>query len=278
MARHLPELSEKKGTPLFKIETNGAFTNLIATPELSAALKQAKEEETLRLRYLNFANDALKAIMATLLCRPDTPALLSTAYLAYLAGLIAIATAYKAKSVDRIAIASLTVYAGIIMIANTESFLRYPAYIAVLAANLAFSLHKIPGFNNQEVIANKRLSPKAIPLSLWKNFDKSYAALITLILFDIEYSAKEESTQSSVITPTLSATLITVLPAFMLAIKAKLVGIDIRIKAHSEKFLFNNLLLVCMAEEATFRLLLQGGLEKIMPAPVALTLASTAFG
>lgn len=273
-ARYLPTIRLEKNASLLQLVSHGGFTNLKPTSLLEDALQIAQREDDLLKGYSKMTRLALKAGMATLLIGYNTPTWIPTAFL-----LLSLPAALSLpKIIQPTACATLTAYTALMFAALGESHIRYPAAIAVLALNLALSAHKIPGFKNQEIISNERFSPNTIPFSLWLNFDKAYATLITLVVFGMQNLPNKKHTQADVESTVLTATLLTVIPTLMLAIKSKVIEFDLSPKRHALTFLTNNLLLVCMAEETTFRLLLQGGLEKVLPAPAALMLASTLFG
>ena len=52
--------------------------------------------------------------------------------------------------------------------------------LTLIASCLAFGLHVLPGFHNQEYLAAYQLNHNSAPFSIWFNYDKSMAALILL--------------------------------------------------------------------------------------------------
>lgn len=151
--------------------------------------------------------------------------------------------------------------------------------IIVLAAGLM--THQLPGFNNPRVIDSVRLTPDALPYRLHLNFDKTIVGLFLLGFCHARLASVAEAGR----TLRLAAPVIGVLLAVLLAASliAGYVRFDPKYPAEAPLFLWANLCLTCLAEEALFRGIVQRGLQERWASQpqgkwFALGIASLLFG
>lgn len=155
----------------------------------------------------------------------------------------------------------------------------YGTAIIVLAVGLM--THQLPGFNNPRVIDSVRLTPDALPYRLHLNFDKTLAGLFLLGLCHARITSVAEAWRTLRLAAPIVGTLLAVLLAASLL--AGYVRFDPKFPAEAPLFLWANLCLTCLAEEALFRGFVQRGLqEKWGHRPqgkwLALGVASVLFG
>lgn len=168
-----------------------------------------------------------------------------------------------------------TLYQGL---NHSSRGLRMTNMGVALALNIALSLHKIPGFNNPRIINNEIISTDAIPFTMYVNLDKALAALITLALTAEKYLAKLTLPTAPWLKTVAAISLCTTAPVLFLACKAGLIKQDIGFKKRFLPWLMNNLICVCPAEEATFRLLIQAKMSDSLGAPTAILISAALFG
>lgn len=130
--------------------------------------------------------------------------------------------------------------------------------IVVLAAGLM--THQLPGFNNPRVIESVRLTPDALPYRLHLNFDKTLVGLFLLRFCHARLASAAEAWR----TLRLAAPVIGALLAVLLAASlfAGYVRFAPKFPAEAPLFLWANLCLTCLAEEALFRGFVQRGLQE----------------
>lgn len=155
----------------------------------------------------------------------------------------------------------------------------YGLAIIVLAAGLM--THQLPGFNNPRAIDSVRLTPDALPYRLHLNFDKTLVGFFLLGFCHARLASVAETRRTlRLAAPVIGALLAVLLAASLLA---GYVRFDPKFPAEAPLFLWANLCLTCLAEEALFRGFVQRGLQekwKHLPRGkwLALGVASVLFG
>lgn len=127
---------------------------------------------------------------------------------------------------------------------------------------LALALHRWPGFNNPILISATRLSADAVPLTLYANIDKAGAGLILLALFCKRCQSWRELAHTSREIRWLA--LWTIAAAMGGACLLDLIRPELKLPAVTGLFLWINLFFTVIAEEAFFRGLIQGQLQRFM--------------
>ncbi len=158
---------------------------------------------------------------------------------------------------------------------------RLAGSAVALGFGAALMLHVVPGFQGWLVAPGVRLSPDSLPFSLYLNFDKP---LIGLFLLGASGSLMTSVEGWKRILPStlrmLAAALGIALGGMFLLNYASW---DPKLPPLFALWAPRNLLFTCVAEEAFFRLLIQGGLQQAWArhrwgAPAAWMTASILFG
>lgn len=125
--------------------------------------------------------------------------------------------------------------------------------IIVLAASLM--AHVLPGFNNPRVISDLCLTPDALPYRLHLNFDKTAVGLLLLALLHPRLTrAADWRSMLRIALPIAAATVAALL---LLSLAFGYVRFAPKLPPETPLFLWANLCLTCVAEEAFFRGFLQ---------------------
>lgn len=188
------------------------------------------------------------------------------------------------NQLDPAALVLLAVFAYTLFTLQTKPLSRFSYLISVtiiLLAAVALAAHAIPYFHNLLVLEKVSVSPNALPFTLYLNFDK---ALVGLLLLGM--TGRLIATRQQWLALSRQALPFSVIFALLLLLAGCLAGkitIDPKLPDFLPLWLINNLLIVCVAEEAFFRGFVQQQLsllwQKYAWGPLAaLTLASLLFG
>ena len=163
--------------------------------------------------------------------------------------------------------------------------LRPGAKIAVgfviLLVSLLLGTHTLPGFKNWLILSGISLSPDAIPMNLYLNFDK---ALVGLFLIGWGYKPIQTLKEwRAMLAKTAPILLMTVAVLLGLCLGSGYVKVDFKWVEFSGLWLIVNLIFACVAEEALFRGFLQERLSAVLKpwkngSILALLLTSILFG
>lgn len=185
--------------------------------------------------------------------------------LALLTGLI---TVFAAMICSMLAV--LAVWLGM---PSTSGLLRRFGWMLLAVTSLAAALHLLPGFQNPLLVNAQQLTPDAIPYTLYANFDKGWAGYCLLLaLWPAQQRLWQPLTEKQAALPLFSSYWrgfwpvwpLTVLLAMGLAISLGLIKFAPKWPDFALQFIFCNLLLTCVAEEAFFRGLLQQPLYNLL--------------
>ncbi len=129
--------------------------------------------------------------------------------------------------------------------------LRFALILLVIAVSIGLWFHLFPGFNNWKLVDQEILSPDAVPCTLWLNFDKPFIGLFILAWTLPLLRSKADWLRVAQKALPLSALGI----GFMmfLAIYGGVVRWDPKIATIFIIWTIENLVLVCMPEEAFCR-------------------------
>lgn len=137
---------------------------------------------------------------------------------------------------------------------------RWPVrlvYWAVLTAlSLALALHLLPGSNNPLLVNKLQLAADTVPYTLYANFDKGWAGYCLLLALSTEGRCRKPLWQL------LAAAMLLIALTLSLALGLGLIRFDPKWPLFLPQFIFCNLLLTCVAEEALFRGVLQQSLTR----------------
>jgi membrane protease YdiL (CAAX protease family) len=140
---------------------------------------------------------------------------------------------------------------------RTEGWQHGLAFVLLVVLSAALALHKVPGFNNPVNMA-MQFSPDAEPFIQYLNFDKGSVGLVL-----VAFLAPGRRTDGRIrlAREALLACLAVSVVVLGLAMGIGVVRFDPKLPATTLDFLFVNLFLTCVAEEALFRLLIQDPLQ-----------------
>nr|WP_241018909.1 CPBP family intramembrane glutamic endopeptidase [Paraburkholderia sp. Tr-20389] len=139
--------------------------------------------------------------------------------------------------------------------------IRYAGHVLFIALAVALSMHWLPGFHNQRVIGPERITPDAVPFTMYLNLDKPLIGFWILLAVPWLRVRHEPRTTLKV---GLLCLLATTAACLTVAQLLGVVGWAPKHPADSGLWLLNNLFLVSITEEALFRGYLQGGLARLL--------------
>lgn len=197
---------------------------------------------------------------------------------------MATASAVASGFVAPAGVLALLVFAGMAYLTSSGPLGRaWRIVVGIVTAflALALALHKLPGFNNPQLIANFRFSPDAVPYTQYANFDKASVGLILLAFLCPRAATAAE--WRALLRRSLPIAAITVIGVMAVAMTLGVVRPEFKRPAYTVVFLATNLLFTCVAEEAFFRGLVQGSLAAAWPDKrvwqmAVLVLSGTLFG
>ncbi len=136
---------------------------------------------------------------------------------------------------------------------------RISAHVVFVALAVALALHIVPGFHNPRVIGPVQFTPDAVPFAMYLNFDKPLAGYWLLLVWPA-LALRRDGSRGLLRGVGIGA----VTAAVCLGL-----GVALGAAAFAPKWphlgwlwALNNLLLVCMTEEAVFRGYLQESLTR----------------
>jgi uncharacterized protein len=155
----------------------------------------------------------------------------------------------------------LLLVAGYANSAPSKPPLQILAHLLFVCLAAALFLHWLPGFQNPRVVGPERLTPDAVPFSMYLNLDKPLIGFWLILTWPHVRLSKPARAWLAVGAIVACATIIACLVAAFL----------LRFGTWAPKWpdwgwlwIINNLLLVTMAEEALFRGYIQGGLARLL--------------
>lgn len=138
--------------------------------------------------------------------------------------------------------------------------LRFSLILLVVAISLGLWFHLFPGFNNWKIVDQEVLSPRAVPCTLWLNFDKPLIGLFILAWSLPLLRSKTDWLR--VARRTLPLSVLGIGCIMFLAIYGDIVRWDPKVPTIFIVWTIENLVLVCMPEEAFYRGFVQEELFK----------------
>lgn len=155
--------------------------------------------------------------------------------------------------------------------------LRQAGHLGFVLLAMALAWHQLPGFDNARVLGPAALKPDSVPFTLYLNLDKPLAGAWLLLVCPWIVAAQAPARTVSAMLAAAAATSVLLLGGAWLA---GLLAWSPGWPPGTWYWVINNLLLVCITEEALFRGYLQGGLARCgqLGARLALPGAALLFG
>lgn len=175
-----------------------------------------------------------------------------------------------------IAVPELAAFAALAWYASfgtTRQRVVFGTLTAIIA--LALAMHRLPGFNNPQLISDMRFSANATAFTQYANFDKAAVGLILLAFLCRRSSTRAE--WLDVLRRTAPVAAVTIIVVLALAVAIGFVTPQFKLPPYTPIFLVTNLLFTCVAEEAFFRGFLQDRLAGVLPATRMWQAAVVAF-
>jgi membrane protease YdiL (CAAX protease family) len=182
---------------------------------------------------------------------------------------IALLLALSAGVVTITAALLLSLLAGLALwlaVSKVPTVIHRCGWMLLAVTSLAAALHLLPGIDNPLLVNAQQLTPDAIPYTLHANFDKGWAGYCLLLaLWPTQRRLAQPLTNHQEVSPLLShywrgfwpVWPLTVMVALGLAVSLGMIQWAPKWPDFALQFIFCNLLLTCVAEEAFFRGLLQ---------------------
>ena len=139
-------------------------------------------------------------------------------------------------------------------------WLKASLHVFFVGLSLVLMSHQVPGWENIKIFDQVRFAVDSIPYSLYLNFDKPLIGLTILLV--LRFGKIPLS-----LPKVLKASGVTLVPCVLLLLVSSLLTGYVRWDPKFPElwwaWFFNNLFLVCLAEEAFFRRYILGGLSQL---------------
>jgi membrane protease YdiL (CAAX protease family) len=143
-----------------------------------------------------------------------------------------------------------------------DPWVRGLSFFVFLALSVGMFLHAIPVFHNYLYYDHVKFAEDSVPFTMYLNFDKTIAGLAILWFFVLPFQSRWQARHLKTAALSLAAAVLVMLP---LSFALGYVRFDPKFPDGAWVWMANNLFLVCMSEEALFRGLIQGGLQRKFP-------------
>ncbi|MBS0604940.1 MAG: CPBP family intramembrane metalloprotease [Verrucomicrobia bacterium] len=128
---------------------------------------------------------------------------------------------------------------------------RFLLFGSAVVLSLALAFHFLPGFHNWKLAADLAISPGAYPYNLWFNFDKPFIGIFALAFGIPLISSRPQLLK--VLKLSIPMSLAGILIMMGISLHFDLVKWDPKIPVIFFIWLIDNLIFVCIPEEAFFR-------------------------
>lgn len=131
-------------------------------------------------------------------------------------------------------------------------------FCTATAISCALIFHLLPGFHNWQILSKVQISPDGLPYSLWLNFDRPWVGLFPLALTIPLISSKAAFLKMLKIGLPLS--ILGILIMIGISVGSGQIRWDLKIPLFFFIWVIDNLIFVCIPEEAFFRGFIQKGI------------------
>lgn len=164
---------------------------------------------------------------------------------------------------------------------SNKRFVKIICALLSVLFSILLAMHQFPGFQNWEIAHELKLTASAIPFSMYLNFDKPLIGLF-ILGFGLSYINTQSISWHTIYQTLLMSILACVVLSF-LSVWMNYVHFEPKWNDFFSIWALNNLLFVCVAEEAFFRGFIQQGLMRLWAHYrfgnlFALIIASVLFG
>ena len=131
----------------------------------------------------------------------------------------------------------------------------------ILFFGLALKMHYVAGFENIKVVDGEQLSSDSLPYSLWFNLD---TAIISLSILAMGFnSIKHVKTLFASFAKILPAAVFCIIALSVISVVIGLTRLDFKVPNFLLAWVFANLFITVLSEEALFRFFLQSHIQKL---------------
>ncbi|GEA61505.1 CPBP family intramembrane glutamic endopeptidase [Vibrio comitans] len=156
---------------------------------------------------------------------------------------------------------------------RVQGYKQYLALAVTIVWSLGMALHWLPGFANLLVLDKVQAGAGSYPFTMYLNLDKPLIFFALLLAFPRLLGKAKPVEWETLVNPLIA--LASLLP---IAVIFGGLGFELSLPNWWWLFLFNNLLLTCVAEEAIFRGFVQQEITKQFGWKIGLIIASILFG
>ena len=155
-------------------------------------------------------------------------------------------------------------------------------FSGLLVLGLAYGLHILPGFNNQEFVQSYKLSESSAALSIWFNYDKSLFGILVLGLIFHDRLIRSWNELTACLRRLIPIACVGIPVVYGLAVLTGYARPDVTLSAVFLPWALKNLFFTVIAEEIMFRGLIQRELiariKSQYAAAIGIGLAGLLFG
>lgn len=180
---------------------------------------------------------------------------------------VLIAVGYTAATLDLqlsweilVVFAALCI-AGAAVQPRMPPFLQISGHVLYIGVAIALGAHLLPGFVNPAAVYAVHTTHDATPLTIFLNLDKPLVGF--WVVLTLPWSTARRFWRQ-ILSATGAALLLAIPICMTLAFALGIVNWAPKLPPYSLLWTVNNLLLVCVAEEAFFRSYIQGGLSRLL--------------
>lgn len=208
----------------------------------------------LEIQYLAYSLVCLSAVLSFI------------SYKASLAfGILALLLGMTKQMIQPIGALSLIIMGMITWYFSRKTIPKYFKFLMgfiLLALFFSLALHLIPGFYNILFFDKVLFSEDATPFTMYLNLDKPFIGIFLLVFFIRPWEQGRINLQQFIlkVSKIYGLLILTILPiSFLMGY----IRFDLKLPEYTWVWMLNNLLIVCMAEEALFRGFIQNLTFKI---------------